>query len=418
MRRTVVAAAIVSLLCIVAVPSDAKAKPPLRTVSCGETILKSLRVANDLEFCPGVGLNVGASNVILDLNGHTIHGDGTGNGIKVAGNLSRVSVRNGRVTGFNVGIDVPSTDRVTISRVTVTGNSSYGIYFEHSTRALVTRNVVARNFDDGIYYYDTTGAISKNTSFRNDAGIYLDSFIGGTVSGNRVYQNVKEGLELASADSVKVVGNVFSDNDEQGIHADPSSNSLFMDNLITDNTLSGIEADSGSGNRFIGNTVLRNGANGIFLDGSDTASVKDNRLELNGFAGVLLDGSDNVDIIGNRAKENIEHAIQVFSSLNTLIRANLGSQHAGSGVLVHGASSGINLIRNTMHHNGEHGIESTVNAITLTKNTTNHNGHSNGIPGVGLGIAVPAGTTNSGNRASGNDDPNQCEASDVNCFVP
>ncbi len=50
---------------------------------------------------------IAASDVSLDLRGHTIKGNGTGTGIgfNTDAERARVSVRNGVVTGFRVGID-------------------------------------------------------------------------------------------------------------------------------------------------------------------------------------------------------------------------------------------------------------------------------------------------------------------------
>ena len=82
-----------------------------------------------------------------------------------------------------------------------------------------------------------------------------------------------------------------------------------------------------------------------------------------------------------------------------------------NGILVFGGSNNV-LVGNTTHENGRHGIESESSAITLKKSKANGNGFLGGGVGddVGLGISVPPGATSSGNKALGNDDPNECEA--------
>ncbi len=45
------------------------------SVDCGETIFTDTKLANDLIDCPNVGIVIGADNITLDLNGHTIDGD-------------------------------------------------------------------------------------------------------------------------------------------------------------------------------------------------------------------------------------------------------------------------------------------------------------------------------------------------------
>ena len=45
-------------------------------VSCGDTITADTTLDSDLVDCPNNGIVIGANNVTLDLNGHTIDGDG------------------------------------------------------------------------------------------------------------------------------------------------------------------------------------------------------------------------------------------------------------------------------------------------------------------------------------------------------
>jgi hypothetical protein len=51
--------------------ADAKTAVP---VSCGETITTDTKLANDLSDCPQDGIVIGADDITLDLNGHTIDG--------------------------------------------------------------------------------------------------------------------------------------------------------------------------------------------------------------------------------------------------------------------------------------------------------------------------------------------------------
>src|SRR5436189_3017872 len=46
-------------------------------VSCGDTITADTKLDHDLVNCPNNGIVIGADNITLDLNGHTIDSDGT-----------------------------------------------------------------------------------------------------------------------------------------------------------------------------------------------------------------------------------------------------------------------------------------------------------------------------------------------------
>ena len=45
------------------------------TVSCGDTITRDTTLRHDLTDCVGNGLVIGADNIKLDLNGHTLDGN-------------------------------------------------------------------------------------------------------------------------------------------------------------------------------------------------------------------------------------------------------------------------------------------------------------------------------------------------------
>src|SRR5438067_2000897 len=55
------------------------------SVSCGQLITASIVVGNDLNCGSGNGLNVGAANIIVNLNGRTVTGPGTGIGYGIDG---------------------------------------------------------------------------------------------------------------------------------------------------------------------------------------------------------------------------------------------------------------------------------------------------------------------------------------------
>jgi hypothetical protein len=69
-----------SLLCAglasIGLAAIARADVPT-VVHCGQVITRDTTVANDLTGCHRYGLIIGADDITLDLNGHTIGGDGT-----------------------------------------------------------------------------------------------------------------------------------------------------------------------------------------------------------------------------------------------------------------------------------------------------------------------------------------------------
>ena len=82
-------------------------------MSCGATITTDTTLDSDLVDCPNNGVVIGADDVTLDLNGHTIAGDGKefavprdefcDIGVLNAGH-DGVTVRDGSVREFGVGV--------------------------------------------------------------------------------------------------------------------------------------------------------------------------------------------------------------------------------------------------------------------------------------------------------------------------
>ena len=100
-------------------------------VTCGQTITQDTTVDNDLSNCPGDGLVVGADNITLDLNGHTVSGPGATPtftaGVRVTGR-SGVTVRNGTVAQFEWQVLVQgSANRVLLLTLGAVPQGSLGV---------------------------------------------------------------------------------------------------------------------------------------------------------------------------------------------------------------------------------------------------------------------------------------------------
>ncbi len=94
----------------------------VRPAHCGEVIVESIQLADDVGPCEGTdGLIVGRDNIVIDLNGHKIIGDAGPSPapvdpvgiriedrsyVKVTNNPNDPSTRaNAEITEFNAGVD-------------------------------------------------------------------------------------------------------------------------------------------------------------------------------------------------------------------------------------------------------------------------------------------------------------------------
>lgn len=293
------------------------------------------------------GIEIGADDVVIDLNGFRIVGGGFGNS-GVAGLGSRVSVKNGGITGFaGSGIAFLGTDHVVedvsvfeigakgvsvgarsrVERVTVTSSGDNGIQVGSSGR--VIDSAVAGSGANGIYLGSYASAIDSSASNSVLDGFYLIEGAAATrCTARNNQQDGFSGVERTTIDGCRSTGNnrfgyfngeggtvknsAALDNADDGIRG--SFASRILNNVCDDNGSAGIEVRRDSvvrGNVCDGNTVYGVHANGsgIVVDGN-TAS--------NSGTGFVSYGNNvyNNTLVNNIASGNSNYAYYVESNPN------------------------------------------------------------------------------------------------------
>ena len=155
-------------------------------VTCGSVITQSVTLDSNLIGCPGDGLRIQGSNIVVDLGGHTISGRTDTNttpnefvGIRLM-NVTGVTVRNGTVTNFDAGVAIGRGSGNTITNLRVHDNVN------HSTLTGV-RNPCLNG--EGIVAFDSdNNTIRNNHATRN--GPYSGITLVGDSDGNLVTGNV------------------------------------------------------------------------------------------------------------------------------------------------------------------------------------------------------------------------------------
>jgi len=217
--------------------SDAKAT----TVACGSTLLTDLRLESDLT-CPGDAIIVGADDITLNLNGHTISGVGVGVGITVRAR-QRVTIRGGQVRRFVTGIFVAQSTDVVVSHNELT-ETREAVFLNGSSGNVVKNNVAWANQLRGIMLRPTmAGIIStdnvvvENVLVDNPSGILLFGQPGNTFIANRISGSTVAAIDLTGGGA---------------------SGNSFRGNKLSDSGV-GIKFGPGwSGNDFFGNTLAGN----------------------------------------------------------------------------------------------------------------------------------------------------------------
>jgi parallel beta-helix repeat protein len=380
-------------------------------VNCGDTITRNTKLDSDLTNCPGDGIVIGAGDITLDLNGHTIDGDHAGgpvceppfvegNGVENPGGHDGITIENGTIQEFGSGIE-GGYGRSLMRDLTVRSNRTDGIAIgsfpvEDSKDANeIVSNRVTGNGCGGIAFFganDTKIELNTVTNNGGFGGIIFDGCNNSQIVSNTVSGNAGQAIGGGGNDGNSIEGNTISDNGDGIVLFGGSGDAASSDNNVVAN-----------------NSVTRGGA-GVVIESSSRNKVRENSLHDNFFVGVVVVSGDDNRIEKNsvfRNSNGVEGGIHVASndhgdgSHRTVVSTNTLGQNRGDGILVDPGQIGTVIDGNRSDRNSDDGIDVDHPATTLTKNTANNNGD--------LGIEAVAGVKDGGgNTARGNGNPAQC----------
>jgi nitrous oxidase accessory protein NosD len=369
-------------------------------VSCGATLVASTTLDSDLIDCPADGLIVGADNITINLNGHTIDGPGTDDsrwdGVDNGAGHDGVTVKDGTIRDFGgdgvyidnagtenrleklvltdngIGVEVIGSENNSIKETSITDNHLFGIIVGESALTRIQKSTIAQNQADGILVRASTdGLIEKNVI---DAGAF------GT------------GIQVLGGARTEIIENAISTTELSGTGV------FFIsdDGLIAKNEIHG----------FTETAVFISGG----ISQGDRTRVEKNSLHDNGL-GLLIRGNpffcclSGIVASKNEIFSNEVVGIGVQDVANALVEHNLVHDN-GVGIGVRNSSgvtdaTGTLIVGNRSDNNVEDGIQVLVPATTITSNSASFNGD--------FGIEAVAGVIDGGgNRATGNGNPAQC----------
>ncbi|MEU0563381.1 right-handed parallel beta-helix repeat-containing protein [Dactylosporangium sp. NPDC006015] len=341
--------------------------PPQPPVTCGQVVVADIVLKHDLH-CSGAGLTAGHDDILIDLNGKTITGSGTDNGIYID-SFANVTVRNGTVSGFRDGVHLNVTSFVKLVNITSTGNVHCGIdgwtggrftelrggRFDCS-RLPTSSNLTAVGVEfvgdvelnqggsstftgctfrnGGIVSSDAPGFTVTNNRFI-DSGIHLNEAGVNTIDHN---QFIRGGVSFSIGSARSAVrNNTFTGSAGSALWFDGGSISgtIIEGNTFDANAI-GIEMRDDPrdapavGLRIASNTFRNNGAAGIDFERlvtGDAALITGNTFEHNGHApsgrtdqlGYPLDdgfhivvvGDSQITLTGNTMRNNADRGIEV-----------------------------------------------------------------------------------------------------------
>src|SRR5919198_3956389 len=145
------------------VPAGAQARTS--RVSCGQTIPTDTKLANDVANCPKEGIIIGADNITLDLNGHTVSGDGApvascpdgtfcDVGIDNTAGHTGVTIRDGAIGGFDVGVFAIGGSEDRIHGLASANESSVGMIVGDWSKSRLDHDSSTNDGISGILLFD------------------------------------------------------------------------------------------------------------------------------------------------------------------------------------------------------------------------------------------------------------------------
>lgn len=218
-------------------------------------------------------------------------------GISISGDARNVVVMNSTVSNSQLyGIEITSSDHITIDGCRIVSSTGAGIYLQNSNNCLLNNNYISNNYD----------------------GIWM--LASGT--GNRTINNTITSNIIRNSNNI----NLFINSDSGG----KCTNNLIENNFI-ENSFIGIQignpASQGSRNYVIGNRIITDKTVGIGLNIFQDSAVIMNNIFWKNRDGIILNRSTLVEVTNNSFYDNgdLENgvciAVQSGSAL-PLIRHN------------------------------------------------------------------------------------------------
>jgi parallel beta-helix repeat protein len=352
-------------------------------------------------------------NIIIDGNGYTIQGSGSGYGFNLT-SINNVTIQNTNIKDFDYGIllEGSSNDSITGNNIT---NNYVGIYLHASSNNNIANNTVTNNRDFGIWLRESSvNRISGNNITNNRDGIDLSGSSNNTISGNLfmrdglsvwdsygnvVLDNFVNGKPLVYLEDVShqsvgdagqvilvncqhiTVENLNPSNTNIGVQLWQTNNTIIQGNNITANNEHGIWLYESSNNSVIGNNVTNNGY-GIYLYESSNNSVSGNNVTNNYYSGIVLPGpSNNNSILGNSVTANYYHGISLSWSSNNSILDNNVTANGYNGIDLSWFSNDNNVHGNNVTNNWKGIYLDRCSNNTFRTNHMSSNGLNFGVGG-------------------------------------
>jgi len=220
------------------------------------------------------------SNIILDGNGFTLQGSGSGTGLHL-NNVGGSTIKSINIRGFGYGISLSSSSNNTITRNTVSNCAPYGISIAGGSRNTISYNNITENI-----YYGYPGPAG--------GGIMLGGSSENKITKNTIKDNYAYGIALW----------------EWGMLGRPRFNEIYENN-ITGTGYVGVYLNSAERNSVFKNNMTNN-SNAIMGSLAINNSIYENSIKNNN-QGIVLTYASRYNMIFGNVVTNNTYGIYIYS---------------------------------------------------------------------------------------------------------
>jgi parallel beta-helix repeat protein len=347
----------------------------VQQLSCGDTITADTTLHRNLVNCPNNGIIIDADNVTLDLNYHTIDGDGT----------PTVGC-NPQNENCDLGVGSIGHDGVTVVHGSVR-EFRIGAGFDRARHARLLGISASRNLIFGIVFFDAARCLVRGSS------------------GNRNLPPEGDGMGLFSSHHVRIVHSTFRYSAQPGIHVADSTHNLIKGNLISHNPDTGMSFENADRNQVRRNRLVRNGEVALPITGSHNVITR-NHIKRGDEGIIVAKGHDNLvarNVVARTRGAGISLGIKnpFIGGAHNVVRRNLVRGSREDGFVVQKKDRHGLLKRNISVGARDDGFDVEGRGTKLSGNRAARNGD--------LGIEAVRGVIDGGgNIARHNGDPRQC----------
>lgn len=315
------------------------------TTSC--TVSASLTLSGGVYYYNSTGtgttdgvMYISGSNLVLDGNGSTLIGNGSGAGIyQTTTARANVTIKNITFVNYYRGMFIRNEENSTFRDLTVYNSTTYGLLFRNIDKSLIYNNRIFGNSSNTAVGLQSGISLDSASDYNNVTNNFAEKMYWGFyltgVSSNYFSNNVVNNSYYGYIADVGLINNSFSNsiinNASVSIRLRSGYNNSILNNYINKYLLVGFQLSNEtnsnvSGNALIGLSPFVNGTQGILLQANSTLNkIESNNLNFSTYAIWLDSGSVYNNISFNSVYNTTWSSItdsNFGNSINTRATAN------------------------------------------------------------------------------------------------